>query len=318
VQARYYKAGSEIARIEQTIEHAHELRERQEHDLEQAIKGAGEIAAHINKDESDIAQLELTLTELVPGLEEAKAQQGRSHVSLEQAEKALADWQERWDEHTNQANEAQQTSNVEKTRGEQLESRLTSLADRRRKLDESQQTANPQELKERYESLAGAEQRKRQAREEFERAIADVSDKVNKLREQDKKLSSLVEERRATLLGSQSKYASLEAIQKAALGEGDEGIQRWLESSGLKENARVAQSIDVEDGWETAVETVLGDYLQAVCVTDVESATSCLADLKNGNVTILVDSNEAAPGDDSSATLATASSRSFPRPSPSI
>jgi chromosome segregation protein len=305
VQARYYKAGSEIARIEQTIEHAHELRERQELDLEQAIKGASEIAAHINKDESDIAQLELTLNELVPGLEEAKAQQARSQTSLEQAEKAIADWQERWDEYTNQANDAQQISNVEKTRGEQLESRLTSLADRRRKLDESQQTANPQELKERFESLAGGEQRKRQAREEFERAIADVGDKVNKLREQDKKLSSLVDERRATLLASQSKYASLEAIQKAALGEGDEGIQRWLESSGLKENARVAQSIDVEDGWETAVETVLGDYLQAVCVTDVESATSSLADLKNGNVTILVDSNEAAPGDDSSATLAT-------------
>ena len=241
-------------------------------DLEQAIQGAAEVAGHINKDESDIAQLELTLNELVPGLDEAKAQQGRSQASFEQAERALAEWQERWDDYSNQANDAQQISNVERTRTEQLESRLSSLADRRRKLDESQQTANPQELKERFESLAAAEQRKRQAREEFERAIADVGDKVNKLREQDKKLSNLVDERRATLLASQSKYASLEAIQKAALGEGDEGIQSWLESSGLKDNARVAQSIDVEDGWETAVETVLGDYLQAVCVTDV---TSC-------------------------------------------
>ncbi len=43
VQARYYKSGSEIARIEQTIEHAHELRQRQEKDLEQAVQGAGEI-----------------------------------------------------------------------------------------------------------------------------------------------------------------------------------------------------------------------------------------------------------------------------------
>jgi len=305
VQSRYYRVGSEIARVEQTIEHAHELRERQEHDLEQAIQGAGEIAGHIHQDKSDIAQLELTLNELVPGLEEAKAQQGRSQVSLEHAEQALAEWQNRWDDYTNKSNDAEQTRNVEQTRTEQLESRLASLADRRRKLDESQKTANPQELKERFESLAAAEQRKRQAREEFERAIADVGEKVHKLREQDKKLSKLVDDRHGALLASQSKYASLEAIQKAALGESNEGIQSWLESSGLINNTRVAQSIDVEDGWEIAVETVLGDYLQAVCVTDVASATSSLAELKNGSVTILVDSIDAAPGDDASATLAT-------------
>jgi chromosome segregation protein len=69
VQGRFYKVGAEIARLEQSIEHAHELRERQTKDLEQAIHGAKEIRAHIDKDESEIAQLELTLNELVPGLE---------------------------------------------------------------------------------------------------------------------------------------------------------------------------------------------------------------------------------------------------------
>lgn len=309
VQARYYRSGSEIARIEQTIEHAHELRQRQDHDLEQAIQGAAEIAGHINKDESDIAQLELTLNELVPGLEEAKEQQSRSQASLEQAEQALAEWQQRWDEYTNQSNDATQIRNVEQTRSEQLESRLSSLADRQRKLDESQQTADPKDLKEQFEKLAAAEQRKRQAREEFERAIADLGDKVHKLREQDKKLSKLVEERGSTLLTAQSKFASLDAIQKAALGEGNEGIQSWLESSGLKGHTRVAQAIDVEDGWENAVETVLGDYLQAVCVSDVATAASSLANLKNGSVTMLVDSASAVPGDDSSATLGTKVSR---------
>jgi chromosome segregation protein len=46
VQGRYYKVGSEIARLEQSIEHANELRERQEKDLEQAILGAKEIIEH--------------------------------------------------------------------------------------------------------------------------------------------------------------------------------------------------------------------------------------------------------------------------------
>ena len=304
VQGRFYKSGSEIARIEQTIEHAHELRERQEKDLEQAIQGAREIAEHINKDESDIAQLELTLSELVPGLEQAKEREAHSRSSLESAERALAEWQEKWDEYTLKSNDAQQTRNVEQTRAEQIESRLTSLAERRRRLDESQQSADPQELNAQFESLTIIEQRKRQAREEFDRHIADLSDKIHKLREQDKKLNRLVDERRAILQSSQAKYASLEAVQKAALGEGDDGIKSWLESSGFKENARVAQSIDVESGWEIAVETVLGDYLQAVCVSDVEAATTSLAKLAGGKITMLVDDADAAPGDDTTSTLA--------------
>ena len=304
VQGRFYKSGSEIARIEQTIEHAHELRERQEKDLEQAIKGAQEIADHINKDQSDIAQLELTLSELVPGLQQAREQETSSRLSLESAEQALAEWQEKWDEYTLNSNDAKQTRNVEQTRAEQIESRLTSLAERRRRLDESQQSANPKDLHEQFESLTIIEQRKRQAREEFDRHIADLGDKIHKLREQDKKLNRLVEERRAVLQSSQDKYVSLEAIQKAALGEGDNAIKSWLDSSGLQGNARVAQSIDVESGWETAVETVLGEYLQAVCVSDVTTATTSLAKLAGGSITLLVDNADSAPGDDTTSTLA--------------
>ncbi len=304
VQGRFYKAGSEIARIEQTIEHAHELRERQQKDLEQAVQGAAEIAGHINKDQSEIAQLELSLNELVPGLEEAKSRQANSASSLEEAEAALAEWQVRWDAYSEQANAAQQTRTVEQTRAEQLKSRLDSLAERRRKLDQSRTAADPQALKEEFDKLSAQEQRKRQAREEFDRHLADIGEKIHKLREQDKKLTKLVDERRATLIDAQSRYASLDAIQKAALGEGDDGIQSWLESSGLQDAERVAQSIDVADGWETAVETVLGDYLQAVCVSDVGSATAKLAELEQGSVTLLVGASQAVQGDDAGATLA--------------
>ena len=100
VQARYYKSGSEIARLEQSIEHAHELRERQGKDLEQAVQGAKEIAEHINKDESEIAQLELSLSELVPGLQQAQETERGSIASLESAEQALAEWQSQWDAYT--------------------------------------------------------------------------------------------------------------------------------------------------------------------------------------------------------------------------
>jgi chromosome segregation protein len=304
VQGRFYKSGSEIARIEQTIEHAHELRERQQKDLEQAIQGASEISEHINTDQSQIAQLEMHLSELVPGLEQAKESEKHSLESLQQAEQALADWQQKWDESTDAWNEASQTRNVEKTRAEQIQSRLGSLAERQKKLDVSQQTATPQEFKEKFERLSAKELNARQQREEFDQAIAEVGEQISQLREQDTKLNQMVDERRASLQEAQASYASLEAIQRAALGAGDEAIQSWLESTGLKDDIRVAQALDVKSGWETAVETVLGDYLQAVCVDDVNKAAASLTRLRAGNMTLLVDTSSVEPGADSESTLA--------------
>jgi len=290
VQGRYYKVGSEIARLEQSIEHARELRERQSKDLDQAVMGAREIADHIDKDQTEIEQLELTLSELIPGLEQARHGERASAESLQRAESALADWQQKWDELNGKLNASQQQQNVENTRAEQIESRLLSYTERRRKLDEARSTASLDGLKARHDELAAQEQAKRQARDEFERHRADIGEKIRRLREQDDKLTRLVEERRSLLQTSQSKFASLEALQKAALGEGDEGVQNWLESTGLDKNRRVAQRLDVEDGWEKAVETVLGDYLQAVCVGDVDGLTESIAKLRSGNVTLLDES----------------------------
>ncbi len=286
VQGRYYKVGSEIARLEQSIEHARELRERQETDLEQAILGAKEITGHIDQDQDEMEQLETTLSELVPGLEQARQREQVSSASLQSAEDALADWQDQWDAHLLKSNEALQQQNVEITRAEQIESRLQSYFERRKKLDDAQTVASPEDLQAKYNEIAAQELRKRQARDEFDRHLSDTAEQIRKLRAQDQKLTQLVDERRATLQDALGKFASLEAVQNAAMGTGDEGVKRWLEGAGLDSNRRVAQTLDVARGWDKAVETVLGDYLQAVCVADITPVTESIAKLRNGNITV--------------------------------
>ncbi|NIQ44662.1 MAG: hypothetical protein GTN85_21600, partial [Pseudomonas stutzeri] len=87
---------------------------------------------------------------------------------------------------------------------------------------------------------AAHELRKRQARDEFDRHLADTTEKIRKLREQDEKLARLVDDRRTALHEAQGKFASLQALQDAALGASDDGIKRWLSGAGLDNNRRVA------------------------------------------------------------------------------
>ncbi len=219
VQGRFYKVGSDIARLEQSIEHADELRERQNKDLEQAIHGAREIAEHIDKDENEIAQLELTLTELVPGLEQARQSESASAESLRKADAALEEWQSHWDEYLAKYNESEQSRNVEQTRAEQIESRIQSLSERRQKLQKSEAIASPDDLKNTFDALVTQELRKRQARDEFDRHLQDTAEKIRKLREQDQKLTRLVDERQNLLQASQGKFASLRPCKRRRLAK---------------------------------------------------------------------------------------------------
>jgi chromosome segregation protein len=85
-------------------------------------------------------------------------------------------------------------------------------------------------------------------------------------------------------LGAQ---VSTEALQQAALGKVSGKITEWLKSKSLDRQPRVAQQLRVDRGWERAVETVLGSYLEAVCVDGLDSVTDLLASFDGGHLAIV-------------------------------
>ena len=73
----------------------------------------------------------------------------------------------------------------------------------------------------------------------------------------------------------------------------------WLQQTGLQERSRLAQTLQVADGWERAVEAVLGHFLEAVCVADESDYARKLDDLAGGRISLVNDSaSAAASGDD--------------------
>ena len=98
VQGRYYQVGAEISRTEQSIQYGRELRQRQRQDLEQAETGAAEATLHLSRDEAQIETLRRELEELEPGLVAARERERMSAAALAEAEEAMQQWQEGWEE----------------------------------------------------------------------------------------------------------------------------------------------------------------------------------------------------------------------------
>ncbi len=76
--------------------------------------------------------------------------------------------------------------------------------------------------------------------------------------------------RRSEMQHVKGKITSLELLQQHAMGKDNKNLSAWLESVQLADNQRLAEFLEVESGWDTAVETVLGSYLEAICIENAD------------------------------------------------
>src|SRR5262249_12582345 len=96
---------------------------------------------------------------------------------------------------------------------------------------------------------------------------------------------------------ARAEKTSLEALQKAALTHDAGSATEWLTGAGLTKRPRVAETLEVQTGWERAVETALGDYLEAVCVDGLDPLVGALESLSKGRIALVEAGDAPAPFD---------------------
>jgi chromosome segregation protein len=97
-------------------------------------------------------------------------------------------------------------------------------------------------------------------------------------------LSGQLDAARTELQTCRGRQSSLEALQDAALESGDDAVAGWVERHQLQDVPRLLDAVEVDAGWERAVEAVLDEALGALCVQDLEAY---VADLDCGPVMLL-------------------------------
>jgi chromosome segregation protein len=287
VQGRYYEIGAEISRTEQSITHIRELREQQRNELAQARATLAELNSHIDRDEREIASLRAEIDKLSPDLELAQTAEGALAEELAGAEAALADWQQRWEGFNREQGAAHQTTQVERARIEQLENQLRRLAGQADRLAVEREALMAQESSALLGQLAQKESLARSSADELSQALNLALDRSQKLRAAQFDAEKNLEHARGDREKRRAEVVSLEALQKAALQRGDSRTAEWLNSTGLGKQPRLAAQLSVSGGWERAVETALGDYLEALCVDELDSVADVLPSLPVGRVSLL-------------------------------
>jgi chromosome segregation protein len=287
IQARFYAAGAEVTRIEQSLQYSRELRQRQRADLEQIHAQSRELLEVVERDRGQLDALAQELGTMVPGLDMAHAQEQAALRTLETCEQALAAWQHSWDSHAQAVSSGQSGTQVERARIEQLESQ------QRRLLQQQERQETERALFAQLQppvALATLAERAEVARDAGEKAALELQEllaEISVTRDREREQAHALNEARGRLQQAQGSQVSNEALQQAALGKASGKVTQWLKSQSLDRQPRVAQQLRVDKGWDRAVETVLGSYLEAVCVDGLDSVTDLLASFDGGHLAVV-------------------------------
>lgn len=265
-QGEHYAVQGEISRIEQTIAHAREIRERRQIDLTQAGEQSTAIDIEIARDRQRLTEFDEALAILRPQIEHARESEAAAATLLLQAEQALKHWQTGWHDFNINLKELQQATQLEMARTEHLDARLMQLRQQRESIETELVATNPEQLLQRIEVQERAEREGADRVERLQGGLDELDTGIERLRTGEREYGADLEAAAAELARLQGQLAALQAVQKAALGSDDELLTGWLGRENLLERPRLAEQLGVADHWVLAVETVLGDFLHAVCV----------------------------------------------------
>ena len=287
VQARYYQLGAEAARIEQSIQHARELRQRQRTDLEQSEQGLRELQAQLVRDEAQVNELLAALSSLEPQHEAARQGERVSAQALVALEQSMQEWQSRWEQFNRETGEAGQQAEVERARIEEIDNRLRTLVTQRERLDEERGSMRDSEAVRHLESLVERERVSRTGSARVQEQLRAALGSLQQARNEERSITAGLDEKRTQAQNARGELVSVEALQRAALGQVHGRVMEWLASRQLADRPRLAQQLNVEPGWERAIETVLGSYLEAVCVDGIDAVAEVVGGLEAGQVSFL-------------------------------
>jgi chromosome segregation protein len=281
VQGELYSISSDIARLEQAVQHSRELQARQKKEYDETSSALQDMEKHMVLDRAQVEDLTGKLAEVEPALEKSQQQEVSADAEMQAAEAEVAAWQERLEKHHVKNNDLNRKADNQRATIAMLDGRMqdasrrlqnlagetegTDTGDLSREVDELEKRAGvvAGQLAEQQLLLESNRQKLENQRQNLRDAIAQQHDLKGEINRREGRLESL------------------KALQQAAR-QGDKS-GAWLESNGLDSAARLVEQLDVAKGWEMAVETVLGFWLDSVLVDDPAALAGPLDRLANSD-----------------------------------
>ena len=284
VQGEYYQVGADISRLEQSIQHATETKQRHESDLEKTKSNLDALVEELAKQDDAQQEFQQQMQTMQTELESLSEQYIEVDEAVSSAETAELLWREAWEELMHEANEPSHQVQAHSQRIEFLGQEINRLQDRQQKYQSEHAELLQSKHEYDLESIQKRLDARSQAVNDCKRMLDQSIESITQSREKIEELVIQLDDHKAEQQQINSELATLQALQDAALKGEQQQLQHWISDNKLEQAPRLADQVEVDAGWERAVETVLDGYLEAICTSDLDNIATQLGELQEGHV----------------------------------
>ena len=286
-QGDYYQIVAEVSGLEQTIKHNESSREQTAIEINRLREQSAESLNELEVDMQQLEEIKKTLFEAEEALIVAEERQEEVLYNQQEVQQQKSAWQEQWEAYRTTSSSYKEQSEVQRVKIVQLENQNRQLQIRLDKLHGERSELSANDLQSEIETLdAGIEIIETQ-REDLQSQLEGLHQQIREQRQQVKQYHDELHTRRSEMQSVKGKITSLELLQQHAMGKDNKHLSAWLASVDLVENRRLAEFLDVQAGWDTAVETVLGSYLEAICIESADQVIPGLQRLTDESLTLV-------------------------------
>lgn len=265
-QARFYEAEANLGRSQQELKHAQEmlrLRDKEADDLqrenqrlsqqhEQRQQQSQGITSQMDVLQQSLADAQQELEQVAGGLDAAETRANEEQSALQALREAVQ--------------QPRTVAATEKVRLEQLGRQLQRTQSRAQQCEQDLAAIDLDAIDKQLMAAQQAEQAAGAALESADKQAGEAVSKVESARAERSEADSHLHEIRKQAQSVHARLATLRAEQSRALGEDDRSDEKWLQAQGCANAPPLARLLQVESGWEAALEAVLGPWLQAPCI----------------------------------------------------
>jgi chromosome segregation protein len=280
VQKKFYEKTADIARIEEQIKNIEEQTIAWTSELSETAELLNEVALSTDEQRHQVDELISQKAQVESNKAVSRTELERSINELQQADSAMKSWQQEWDSFQQQFNHNSKQHGSAKTSLGHLTKQIEQWAGRIQQLHKSKDSVCLVEIEKKAHPLQEQVDSANVELTELQSAMKIHTDRLSEQRKINQDLKRCVKDLTQQSQQERAKLGSLQALQKAALS--DDVSQTWLQDHQLGEAPRLGRCLTAANGWEVAVETVLSQQFNAVCIDSIESFKSEMTSIKEG------------------------------------
>ena len=286
IQGDFYNAVSDVSRLEQAIKHNESSQEETTLEIRRLEQQSEQSLADLEQDRQQLEDIKQNLLEAEEALIGANDTGIEVEKIQQECRQQLLSWQEQWESFRNESAQFKEQSEVQRSKIAQLENQHRQYQIRMERLQTERNELSGSQLQIEIETLDQSIEMIESERAELHQQLEVLHQLIREQRQQVTRHHDELHHSRSELHSVKGKITSLELLQQHAMGKDNKKLGQWLQQMALSDKKRLAEFLEVESGWDTAVETVLGTYLEAICIEDVGQIIGSLDTLKGESLVL--------------------------------